>query len=403
MPSADDHGGQAGRGPVLKVAIVGAYPADPARPAGGPEAGLSAMLPFLAGFEDLDLHVVTIDASVKSPRVDSSGRASVHRLPRMARFELWNAIGPGRRQVCRYLEALRPDVVHARDTYGLMVQNLPIPRVLSIHGFIHADTALQARRLSWLRARLWKLVEVRGWARHPHVIAISPYVRERLDGLARGVIHDVDNPVQAEFFDVRRDDQGNRVLFAGKITRLKNPLVILQAAERLGEAGRRIDIRVAGRCVDAAYSRRMQQFAHEAHLASNTTFLGQLDREGLRRELAAASVFVLPSLQENAPVSIGEAMAAGVPVVASNRCGMPYMVRDGESGFLIDPHRPEDLAGRLQELLADAGLRQRMGRMGRQIAQDRFHPRRVAARTRAVYLRAAGDRRPDDPDEQPTG
>lgn len=90
-------------------------------------------------------------------------------------------------------------------------------------------------------------------------------------------------------------------------------------------------------------------------------------------------------------MGIEEAMAAEVPVVTSNRCGMPYMVRDGESGFLVDPHDPHDIARRLRQLLGDDALRYAMGAKGREIALDRFHPAKVAARTREVYRRAIED------------
>jgi glycosyltransferase involved in cell wall biosynthesis len=90
-------------------------------------------------------------------------------------------------------------------------------------------------------------------------------------------------------------------------------------------------------------------------------------------------------------MGIEEAMAAGVPVVTSNRCGMPYMVRDGESGFLVDPNNLDDIAQRLRQLLANDELRRSMGAKGREIALDRFHPAKVAARTREVYLRAIND------------
>ena len=99
----------------------------------------------------------------------------------------------------------------------------------------------------------------------------------------------------------------------------------------------------------------------------------------------------LVSLEENSPMGIEEAMAAGVPVVTSNRCGMPYMVRHGESGFLVDPHSPKDSASHLEKLLGDVELRKRMGEAAKSRALEGFHPERVATRTMAVYKRAIGD------------
>ena len=93
-------------------------------------------------------------------------------------------------------------------------------------------------------------------------------------------------------------------------------------------------------------------------------------------------------------MGIEEAMAAGVPVVTSDRCGMPYMVRDGETGFLVDPGDPVEIADRLGELLASEDLRRRFGQRARQVARERYHPDAVAARTAEVYRRAvAGARR----------
>ena len=86
-------------------------------------------------------------------------------------------------------------------------------------------------------------------------------------------------------------------------------------------------------------------------------------------------------------MAIAEAMAVGVPVIASNRCGMPFMVSEGQSGFLVEPDDCDQIADRLIQLLSNPLLRRRMGEEGRRIAMTRFHPDAVARQTRAVYER----------------
>jgi glycosyltransferase involved in cell wall biosynthesis len=115
--------------------------------------------------------------------------------------------------------------------------------------------------------------------------------------------------------------------------------------------------------------------------------LGHVDHVRLRDQLAQASILLLPSRQENAPMAIAEAMAAGLPAVAANRCGMPYMVQEGQTGFLIDPESTEQIAERLARLVSSPDLGRQMGQAGRRIALERFHPRAVAEKTRAVYRR----------------
>ena len=376
----------------MKLAIITSFPDDIGAPVGGVEAVSANLVQALAEFDDLDIHVITTRQACTSSGTKRWGKVIVHRLPWAGGSTLRNAVGPGRRQIREFLEQkVKPDIIHAHDTYGLMIQDIPVPRVLTVHGFIHADTALQPGCLARPRARMWRFVELRGWSKFPHIISINPYVREKVKTATRATIHDIDNPVQVDFFSVEHQDEGNTVFFAGAITHLKNPIVILQAANLFSAERHKINIRLAGRACDPSYYRSMQDFAKQSGLEENTRFLGELNQQEIRRELSAASVFVLPSLQENAPASIGEAMAVGVPVVTSNRCGMPYMVRDGESGFLVDPNNADDIARRLGQLLKNDELRRSMGAKGKEIALDRFHPAKVAVRTREVYLRAIYD------------
>ena len=135
----------------------------------------------------------------------------------------------------------------------------------------------------------------------------------------------------------------------------------------------------------------MRERIKQKGLEEHTLLLGGLDTEQVHKELSAAGIFALTSLEENSPMGIEGAMVAGVPVVTSNRCGMPYMVRDGESGLLVDPNDTDDIARWLAQLLENDELRWSIGAKGREIALDRFHPAKVATRTLEVYLRTVQD------------
>jgi len=303
---------------------------------------------------------------------------------------LTHVTGEGRRQMQRYLAELAPDVIHAHDVHGLMVKGMQVPRVFTVHGFIYADTLLHPRTPR-IRSWLWKRVETAGWADQPHIISISPYVRERLAGFTQAVIHDIDNPISERFFDIDRDEQPGRILCAAGISRRKNQLGLLRAFQRLVEQGADAQLRLAGGVNEEAYFQAAKDFVAHTGLGQRVVFLGKLPYEAVREELRRAAVFTMVSLEENSPMAIEEAMAAGVPVVTSNRCGMPYMVRDGESGFLVDPNDAEDVAARLGDVLSDPARRAEMGQRSREIARDRFHPARIASLTREVYLRAVRD------------
>ena len=374
----------------LRVAVVTQYPRDPDRPRGGVEAVSATLVPALARLEDLEVVVVTCEAGLAGHERSDLGGVEIHRLPRRARRILWEAIGPGRRQMHRVLAALRPDVVHAHDVYGLMVQGFPAPRVFTVHGFISADTRVSGERFPRLRSLLWRRLETRGWAEKHHVVSISPYVRERLTGIVGGRIHDIENPVAELFFETERREEWGTVFCAGLIERRKNTLALVEALARLRARGLPARLRLAGSAREPDYAEQVSARISAAGLDAHVDLLGPLPRAAVCDELARASVFALVSLEENAPMGIAEAMAAGVPVVASDRCGMPYMVREGETGFLVNPLDVGELAERLASLLGDDARRRAMSEAARVDARRRFHPQVVALRTRDVYRRAAG-------------
>ena len=96
------------------------------------------------------------------------------------------------------------------------------------------------------------------------------------------------------------------------------------------------------------------------------------ERDDVADVLAAADVFVLPTLSEGLPMSVLEAMAAGLPVVAAAVGGVPELVDDGETGLLVPPGRPDALAAALGRLAADPALRRRLGAAGRRRAEAHF-------------------------------
>ncbi len=372
--------------------MVTSFPKDPNTPHGGVESVSVNLARALSKLEDLELHVVTTDPNCNGAARSPWNDVMIHRLPQLGRRVLTGAVWAGRRQMRDYLTALAPDIVHAHDFYGLMVKGLSIPRVFTIHGFIYGDTKLASERLTWLRWRIWRHVETSGWADQPHIISISPYVRERLAGISTGTIHDIDNAISPECFGIRRDERKGALFSAALICTRKNQIRLVEAFGKLVARGLDAELRLAGATSEPAYGQRLEQVISTLGLRDRVKLLGRLSAEQVRQELAHASVFVLVSLEENSPMGIEEAMAAGVPVVTSNRCGMPYMVRDGETGFLVDPNNPDDIAWRLGQVLQDDALRASMGAKSREIAQDRFHPAVIARRTREVYLRAVCDR-----------
>jgi glycosyltransferase involved in cell wall biosynthesis len=370
----------------MKVAIATHFPMDPSAPQGGVEAVSVNLVKGLAHLPDMEIHVVTLDTDIDLNLISRWGNVTIHRLAVARGSILLNACGAWRHTLQTYLINIQPDLVHSHDTYGIMTKGLKLPKVFTIHGFIHGDTLLSKKKFAWLRSHIWRFVETWAWADQPHIISISPYVRERLTGITKGVIHDIDNPVAEEFFHVCRAEKKGTIFSAAVISPRKNTLTLVEAFARIANEFPHASLRLAGTIVNADYGRLIEEQIQKMGLTKRVHLLGNVVASQMHDELATASIFVLVSLEENSPMGIEEAMAAGIPVVTSNHCGMPYMVQHGESGYLVNPQQPDDIATRFRELLADDMLRDSMGNIGHEIAQHRFHPAIIAKRTWQVYL-----------------
>ena len=135
---------------------------------------------------------------------------------------------------------------------------------------------------------------------------------------------------------------------------------------------------------------RVEALVHSLGLAGDVKFFG--DGLDVAEVLQKSDVFLLPSETESFGLGALEAMACGVPVVASNVGGLPEVVLDGETGFLAPVGNVEDMAGQVRRLLSDADLHARMSRAARSRAEAHFQLAPAVQRYQAVYRRVVGAR-----------
>jgi N-acetyl-alpha-D-glucosaminyl L-malate synthase BshA len=133
---------------------------------------------------------------------------------------------------------------------------------------------------------------------------------------------------------------------------------------------------------------RVEALVHFLDLASDVTFFGE--RADVVTILQGSDVFLLPSETESFGLGALEAMACGVPVVASNVGGLPEVVWDGETGFLAPVGNVEEMAKHVRCLLTDADLHARMSRAARGRAEAHFQLEPAVDRYQAAYRRVVG-------------
>jgi N-acetyl-alpha-D-glucosaminyl L-malate synthase BshA len=131
---------------------------------------------------------------------------------------------------------------------------------------------------------------------------------------------------------------------------------------------------------------RAEAYARAHHLRDRVTFLGNVPN--LEEVLGGCDLFLLPSESESFGMAALEAMAAEMPVIATNTGGLPEVVTDGETGFLLPVGDVNGMAERAIEILRDDDARRKMGKRAREMAVDRFDEQRVLPIYRQLYERA---------------
>jgi len=386
----------------LRVALVALYPAPlrfgdgfaspapGAKSPGGVRAVVQNLVRGLQAYEDLQIHVIHCHADIPVSTTVEDRNVQVHYLAMPRRRVVPNSLtGIGR--VAQVLRQVQPDVVNTHAAhYTLAALRAGYPTIFTIHGVMHREAEVYKSTL-FDRARLLLEKWLDSYAVHKvhHIVAISPYVLQEYQDRSPASFHRIDNPLPEEFFSLPNLEQEGRLLYAGTIDERKNVLDLLRALAVVRQKLPDVRLRIAGRTTSLDYNRKTQDFVAAQGLGPNVQFLGLLDSAVLRQEYAQCAAVVLASRQETAPMAVIEAMAAGKPVVATRVGGVPDLVQEGLSGFVVPVGDVEALAQRMVELLTDHDLRHSMGQRARQSA-GRFALPAIVAQYRQLYYQVAG-------------
>ena len=158
------------------------------------------------------------------------------------------------------------------------------------------------------------------------------------------------------------------ILFVGRLEPLKGLDVLFRAVASLKDLDN-VTLNVVGGDENSKEKSRLQSLASRMKLTQNIRFIGSVSQDELPLHYNAADVCVVPSHYESFGLAALEAAACGRPVVASEVGGLSSIVRNGSTGFLVEPKHSDSMAERLCELLGDDMLRSRMGSAARTHAE----------------------------------
>jgi glycosyltransferase involved in cell wall biosynthesis len=379
----------------VRVALGTVYPFDESGIHGGVESVAFNLAQALAAIPDVQLHVVSCTENVSADTTERRGSISIHWIRAKPGLGTLKALTVRARRVAAVYNSLSPDIVHAQHFSEYAVgAPAECPLVLTVHGLewfspdMRASSQYAGPRGAYRRLAEGRLLRVCLTKATAVVAMPGPFVPGALNSMLAGkVVRGIPNALVLDRWLAvpPTGDSARTVLCVGTVMSRKNPLALIQAfAKAFGDSSC-ADLVFIGDTPEADYLRALTRQATAFGIAPRVTFLGHVDEGRLVAAYSDAAVVASASVVETAPMALAEAMASARTVVATRTGGIPQMIENGISGFLVEPSDIDAMATRLRELLRDAPLRRRMGAAARQRAKSVFGSDAIAARTVALY------------------
>jgi glycosyltransferase involved in cell wall biosynthesis len=291
------------------------------------------------------------------------------------------------------------DLIHAHTPRTALVGRLAarragVPFVYHVHSPAGRDST--RRMLNWINAAA-EWITVRGADR---LITVSPSLRDYMvrRGIPAGKITYVPNGVPCSSFSAeRRAPEATWTLGAVALFRPRKGIeVLLESLAMLRSRNVNVRLRAVGGFETEAYKAEVLGLAERLDLAEAIDWIGFT--RNVNRELAKMNLFVLPSLfGEGLPMVVLEAMAAGLPVVASRVEGVPEAVAHRETGLLVEPGSVSQLAAAIEEVVAGDVDYGQLSAGARCRHAERFSDTTMAAGVAEVYRQVLAKRHADIP------
>jgi glycosyltransferase involved in cell wall biosynthesis len=279
-------------------------------------------------------------------------------------------------RLARLFRDQRIDLVHTHNTRPLVYAG-PAARLAGVGGVVHTRHG-QRHRATPRQNLLFRLAGRCA----DRVVCVSEDSRRlcRQEGIAPGAISTIWNGIDRNRFRLTGPTSGGPALFVGRLSPEKDIPTLLRATAVVvaNQPSFRLQIAGSGRCIG-----ELATLAGSLGLDDHVEFLGDVaDVPGL---LGRASLFVLPSVTEGLPITVLEAMACGLPVVATRVGGTPEAVAEGQSGLLVEPGEPEQLARALLKVWSDVELAKQMGIAGHRRVEEHFDVRTMVSKYESLY------------------
>jgi glycosyltransferase involved in cell wall biosynthesis len=285
----------------------------------------------------------------------------------------------------KIINHVKPDVLHVHGTEGAYcfpALKTTIPNIISIQGIMEEYMKIEPSIIGYMQVPLERYAVKKGKYFGCRTNFDSAFVKRTNE---KAVVYDLPEAMNPVFFRQEwKPGAGLTLLFVGSITKRKGIEDLILALYKLKLTFPEVKLRIIGsgsRTSLATVNQLIQKF----DLHSNVVMLGNRSPTEIASELSAANLFVLPTLMDNSPNCLAEAMAAGVPCIATRVGGIPSMVTDYKDGMLFEKHDVDKLVELVQLLATNTRLCNTLSKNAKAKALERHYPPNVADKYLQVY------------------
>ena len=328
-----------------------------------------------------EIHVITsLDEGL--PKESCEKGVDVHRLPRIkvrffGVFAFWI-------EIVRTVRKIKPDIVHVQSL-SIATPALISKRILEIP-YLVWGRGTDVYLPDWFTKLTAKIIMKNA----DSLLALTENMKQKMREMCDRDISVVPNGIDLERFKIssggKKGDSAKTIIFVGRLHPVKAVQYLIEAMAIIHQEMPDVKLVIVG---DGAERSRLEELAERLDLKSCIQFAGQVPQERIPQVMHQADVFALPSLTEGFPVVLLEAMAAGLPIVATNVGGIPDIVEDGVNGYLVNAKSPDEMAEKILMLMQNSVMREKISANNREIAK-RYGWDAVTAILERVYQNVLG-------------
>ena len=296
-----------------------------------------------------------------------------------------NAYNTFKKVAEKVIKEIKPDVLHVHGTEGgyfLPAIEINIPTIISIQGIIKECVREQPSVSGYMQIPYERFALKKGVNFGCRTEFDSGHVR-KINKNAR--IFDLPEAINKIYFEKEWNPQkGISLVFVGTVIKRKGIEDLISSLCIVKNDFPEIKLKIIGSGT-TKYHIKLQKMIKEKSLSSNVIWLGNRSPEEIALELSISNIFVLPTLIDNSPNSLAEAMALGIPSIATNVGGIPSMITDKYDGMLFERNDVNMLAKIIKELIVDKSLQKKLSSNAQKRVFERNYPSKVAIKYVEIY------------------